>query len=187
MSKEQAAAESEPEATQSGQEEGEQDDLDALLAEHDQESTQPQPQPSTSPQVGGSDPRIEQIWQKMMADETNKAVSKAVKQIKEFIGSDDLDDDFVETHLRGTADKYRSVALAFVKREENPSKWNDAIKLVAKGLKKYVPKGDDDREAVTAAVKSGSSAKPEPERDFPSEKELRKMSDRDFSKIDWGD
>ncbi len=182
--KEQAALETEPEATQSGQvEEAQEDDLDALLAEHDQgtQDTAPQPAPSSN--------KIDEIYrfmqqqeQKNVHQETQKAISGAIKSIKEMVGSDDVDDDLVDTILQGRASKDERIARAFQNRSKNPAAWTAALKSVAKEVKRFVPT-DDDREAVTAAVRSGSTAKPEPERDFPTEKEIKSMSDRDFNQL----
>jgi hypothetical protein len=182
--KEQAALDTQSVATPTEQVPEAQDDLDALLAEHDQQTADVQ-QPVSQPQDAA---KIDQLYQFMQQErqereqrQTAEVVSQAVKSIKEIAGAENMEDDFVDTILQGQATKDARIRLAFQNREKNPAAWNAALKTVAAAVKKYAPKDDEDRAAVTAAVRSGSSSKSEPERDFPGEKEIHSMSDREFA------
>lgn len=190
MTDEQAGSKDKSDATQSEDANADQeDDLDTLLAQYDEENVQEKPQTQKQPASNEKlDMILNYIQNQQVRDqqtEINTDLQGAVKTMKEIIGTESIDDEFLEVALRGYADKNPKFVKAFMDRKQNPTAWKAVVKTVATKMRKYVPKEDDDREAVAAAVKSGSSAKADPEKDFPSEKEIRKMSDAEFNKI-WG-
>lgn len=182
--KEQAALDTQPEATPSGQvNEVQEDDLDTLLAEHDQQTVTQQPasQPQEAVKINELYRFFQEEKQEREKRQTAEVISSAVKSIKEFAGAENVDDEWVDTILQGQASKDARIRLAFQNRANNPAAWNAALKTVAKEVKKYAPKDDEDRAAVTAAVRSGSSSQAEPERDFPADKEIHSMTDKEFA------
>ncbi len=187
MSKEQAAAKDQSEAKPSEQSEGEQDDdLDTLLRQYDEESNQEQVSQPKLKQEGSDDKLnmivnyLQQQEQKNQQREVDDAIKASVKSMKEYLGAENVEDDYIRALIEGSASTMPQIRTAFIKRKEKPADWDKVMRGLAKKYQKYVPKGDDDREAVVAAVKGSSSSKPEPEKDFPSDKEFKSMSDREF-------
>ena len=167
------------------------DALDALLAEYDQgtQRTAPaattQTTTTTQPDQGALVQRVQAVetgLQEWRQDQTKRAVSETIQEVRGDIPADFMDDDMVEGWLDAQARKDPRLAQAFLQRETNPRQWNKVKAALGKQLNdrfKKLPdrQATDDREAVAAAVRGAStkvSAEPAPKFGSQSNAEFRK-------------
>lgn len=177
------------------------DELDALLAEFDQEAdgTEQTTQTQTTTQSGSENELADQVRQLVDAEkartqekietDARQGVDEAVGWVKDVLVEKELEvpegaEDLIEGSLQTAARKDPRIAKAFMERHKRPSAWKKIVVAHAQGLTRYFPQANQDsqREKAAAAVAQSRSGKSS-DQDFPSAEELGKMSDREFFKL----
>lgn len=142
-------------------------DLDALLAQYDDEPAQQQVHTPQRPN-GGSDDEIAALRQELatlrgevVGSRVNADVKAAAAAVRGDLNADQFDDDFMVAFLDGQARKDPRFAVAFAQREANPQAYQRVLKAMGKTFAtKYSPKVDhnatEDVNAVAAAVRGAS-------------------------------
>ena len=156
------------------------DDLDAILAEFDQQTEQPE----VATKVDDS-PRmkiVEDYIQAQHARDTREAIQQSVSQLKGFDKSfDGIGNTAIEGFLQLKAQRDTRIADAFHKRDENPDGWNRVLKGIAQEFSQEFKAPDaqitEDRNAMRAAVETQPETS---EPDAPTVRDLNKMSDAEF-------
>lgn len=174
------------------------DELDTLLAEFENESGTETitEQPNTT--EGGDDlaSQVKELVQAQKARErqdaeadTRKGIDQAVGWVTEVLKEKELEvpegaEDLIEGSLDTAARKDPRIAKAFMERHKRPSAWKKIVVAHAQGLTRYFPQANQDsqREQAAAAVAQSRSGKSKGQ-DFPSAKDLGRMSDREFFKL----
>lgn len=160
------------------------DDLDQLLAEYDQNSSQ---QPSQQPSGQQTQPDVSKLQQEVESLKAQKAAEMDQKDfdsvVDEMAQNAPVSRTMVAGMVRQLAVDDPKIAEAWEKRLVNPKAWQAAKQRLNKSYSAEIkaladPSLSEDREAVTAAVKSASKKPPEePEVD---ESQVRHMSDAQF-------
>lgn len=144
------------------------DDLDALLAEFDQQAKKPDtvspPAPAPQPQteVRAPDPDIAYIRQRF----DRQDMVETINRVRGDLDPEVFDDDIVEGWLNAKAMKDHRLSVAYMQRASNPQAW---AKVQAQLGKEFAKKGSrlvdreatDDRAAVAASMRGASSRAPE--------------------------
>jgi hypothetical protein len=177
------------------------DELEALLAQFEQEVTKPsatatQPTQAAQPKPTEQKPNdISALTAKVQSlverDEAREAAIRkqkidqdlmaTVKSVRGDIPETVISDLVVKGWLNAASESDPRLVDAFNNREQNPARWNQVVAQLGKKLRSEFSRLPDvaeteDREAVTAAVR-GASTKPPPAKapDFKS------MTNQDFA------
>jgi len=159
--------------------------LDDVLSEFDQ-GIQATDTPDETQADTSNDPvrqLAEQFLREKARNEVNTAVENAIKTMKEITG-DGIPDKALEGYLNITADNDPRFKQAFLRREENPQAWERAVKSAARELGvSNVDKGvtDDVATVVEAVSKSSTKESPTTGDAAPSEADMNRWSDAEFS------
>lgn len=139
------------------------DDLEKLLAQYNEQTTQPKadpvspPPPATQQQQTPTQP--DPLTMRLAQRIDREDIGKLVKDVK---GDLDIEDDLVEAWIDAQARKDARLQRAWLERDANPQ----AFQSIAKGLgrefakrasKRIDPQATEDRAAVAAAVRGAST------------------------------
>jgi hypothetical protein len=161
-------------------------DLDSLLAQFEVEPPEQEvAAPKLSPDDVRSAVQYAKSEQERRAKEgTDKAISEAVKTVKEELG--DLPVHLSDRAARGLLEAYAAenpkFTQAFMHRQKNPEAWNKALRAVGKEFRSdFAPvdrNATDDREAITSAVRAAST----PAQRSADQPNWHQMSDAEFNR-----
>lgn len=160
MSNTQAVADGNDPVVQAGEEVGAQDELDTLLAQYDEGKSE------DKPKVEQPDPVYQWAARQMQEQakkSTDEGITEAIKLVKSESGTQ-LPDRLIRGYLEALNLEDGRIGSAFKERSKNPDNWNKVLKSAAKQLAKDLSDLPDqtltqDRDVVTAAVRSASTAK----------------------------
>lgn len=168
MNDEQTVVNGNDPALQAGEQVGAQDELDSILAQYD-EANKPQGEPKQQPnnEVNELLAYFREEKQTREKQEMKSAISEAVSAVKKQAEAT-IPDRLVRGFLHDLAVEDPRINKAFSERKSNPEVWNQVLKSAAKQLQKELQDLPDanlskDRDLVTAAVRSASTAKPTPD------------------------
>ncbi len=161
--------------------------LDDVLGEYDQ-ATQPKQveQPDNTGTEGNDDKLVLQyVKQKMYEDaqkEVTSAVNDAIKTVKE-VSRLDLPDKALQGYLNVLADENPRFRQAFLERDVNPARWQEAVRAAGRELAK--PAVDEnltqDANDVVQSISRVSKQESASSSERPlSEKDFNRMSDAEF-------
>jgi hypothetical protein len=159
-----------------------QEDLDTLLGQFDEGTSQPA---STEAETGGQQnvvtrEEFAELQNTLVNQQYQTDIQSVTKVIKGDIDVPYVDDSFVETWLNTEANKNPKLAQAWASRHSNP----DAFQKVTNSLAKQFQakfnidhKVTSDMDSITSAVRSASTKGPEPE----TPRDWSAMSDAEFA------
>ena len=178
------ATEPEPQASEQASD-AQGDDLDTLLSQYEEETQDKTAPKEPSGKLDEVVRFIEQQREREARQESEKALNDAVASAAEIAGFEKVSDAQRKIilgllHYRASEDP--RVRQAFVTRDEKPAAWRAVIREVAKEAQQSFSPADD-HDAVASAVRGASTARAEPEKEFPSDAEFSRMSDADFNKF----
>lgn len=163
------------------------DNLDALLAEFDQEKQQAE-QPAPPPEQKDDEPsgledRIKYLEDLQFKGEVTGMVD-TVKKSDDRLS--DLSDRLVQSWLDGEVRHDKDLMHAFVNRTQNPAAFDKVLAKLGEGLANELagrpdPQLTADQTAARTAVRGVSTALPEST--TPTNEELSKMSDAQIEKL----
>lgn len=145
-------------------------DLDALLSQWDQPSSNPSDTatPATAaPAAADKDAkRLDALEQKIHQQEFQKEIGPVIESIKQAIPEGVLNDDEILDLLDARAKRDPRLANAWLDRSRNPQGWKKVQDGLARDFSKRFsrlpdPAATEDRAAVTAAVRGSSQRAPE--------------------------
>jgi len=159
-----------------------QEDLDTLLGQFDESTSQ---EASTEAETGGQQESVSrEEFQALQSSITNQQyqsdMSDVTKVIKGELDVPYVDDSFVETWLNNEANKNPKLAQAWANRHVNPDAFQKVTNSLAKQFQEKFnvdAKTTSDMDAVTSAVRSASTKSPEPE----TQRDWSAMSDAEFA------
>ena len=180
-------------AVENARNEGE--DLDALLAQFEQQTTKTEPVSPPAPQattdVNSLKAEVESlkgVVNQFSSIKFKTDMAETIKDVRGEIPSDALDDELIEGWLNAKAMANPNLQTAFMQRDAKPQEWKKvkgglAKELAKKFTNKLDPAATEDRTIVAAAVRGSSTkppAEPPPNLARMSDEELRKQAN------DWG-
>jgi len=153
-------------------------DLDSILNEYESKTVE---QPAVEPQADKRDQFLDMMisdFQEKDQSKTQSAIADAATALKTESGSD-LPDYFMKGLLEQKAAEDPRFADAFLKRAQDPNGWDRVVKAFGKQVRHdldNVPdkKVTEDREALTAAVRSAQTQQTQ------STPDIGGMSNADF-------
>jgi len=181
MSEQAVANETDGSENQSTEESGAQDELDSLLSEYEQETSetggQQQQEDSNENNQGYMSPDVQRILER----ETQNDIKDASNAIKEESGLT-LPDSVFKGVLHASVEGDPRAMRLWANRHNDQKGWNAYLSKVAKNLADEMKSLPDqgatsDREAVEAAVRNASTHQPSAQ----DEPDVASMSDVDFA------